>query len=267
MSTILDLDDDCLFHIFELFTIYELIEAEKVCETFKAACENVYDSKKFHKMRIELRYLKTEHFKDIFDRVGGTLRHFEFSGGHNMDEMVKNVMINGVSRSFTKLTNLLINYVQFSHESFTRLQESFSNLTCLDLSRCSIDESSLGITLDGERFKSIITLKLAGNSCMTGAFFRDMKHVQHLDVSYCFSLSSFEFLKFIRNCIELVELNVSASCQLFNEDENFQKLILTHQPCIETLLMDNTGVEKDVEVLSKLKKLKHASFEGRKFGT
>lgn len=267
MLSILDLDDDSLMNIFDFLLIYELIEAEKVCKRFKAICENVYASKRFHKLRIELWPLRTEYLKDIFDRVGKTLRSFEFSGGYIMDENVKQTMINGVSRSCPRLKSLLINYVQFSNNNFAHLQESFCNLTCLDLSRCSIDESALGITLDGERFNTIRTLKLAGNSCMTGSFFKSMKSVEILDVSYCFNLSFHEFLAFLKVCIKLIEINLCASCQLVSEDVNFQAILLNYQPNIEKLALDNTGVLPDNEVLSKFKHLKYSSFAGRKFGT
>lgn len=265
---ILDLDDDCLIKIFEFLSIYDLIEAEKVCEIFKSTCESVYKSKRFHKIRIGLRSLKTEYFKDIFDRIGNSLRAFEFSGGYIMNEDVKQTMIDGVADSCLKLNKLSINYVQFSIENFTKLQESFENLTVLDLSRCGINETSLGnVELDGERFKSIKALTLAGNSCMTGSFFKRMKHVEVLDISYCYNLWFLEFREFLRNCLNLLELNCSASCQLVSEDENFLDIIFTHQPNIEKLIMNNTGVTRDDTVMSKFKKLKFASFEGRKFGT
>lgn len=266
MISILDLDDDSFNNVFQFLSIYELIEAEKVCKTFKAICDNVYSSKRFHRIRFELRNLQTEYFKAIFDCIGGTLRHFEFSGGYIMDENVKKTMIEGVTGSCPKLKSLLINYVQFTAESFNQLQQCFSNLTCLDLSRCSINESSLGVCLDGDELKSIKTLKLAGNSCMTGSFFKTMKHVKVLDVSYCYNLSYAEFFHFLRNCLNLIELNFSASCQFVPPDENFLRVILEHQPNIETLLVDNTGITKDVEVLSKFKFLKHSSFKYRMLG-
>jgi hypothetical protein len=266
--SILDLDDDCLINIFEFLSIYELIDAEKVCDLFKATSQRVYASKRFHRIRIELRNLQTEYFKDIFEKIGNSLRAFEFSGGYIMDEVVKQTMIDGVTESCSKLKSLSINYVQFSIENFRQLQESFCNLTCLDLSRCGISESSLdNLELDGERFKSIKTLKLAGNSCMIGSFFKNMSHVESLDVSYCYYLTFFEFSKFLKNCQHLIELNVSASCQLVTEDENFLEILHSHQPNLEKLIMNNTGIARDDEVMMKFKKLKFASFEGRRFGT
>lgn len=102
---------------------------------------------------------------------------------------------------------------------------------------------------------------------MKGSFFKSMKNVEFLDISYCFNMSYFEFLSFLTNCIKLIELNVTADCQLVSEDENFLKVILSHQPYIEKLIMDNTGIESDSEVMVQFKNLKHASFEGRRFGT
>lgn len=265
--SILDLNDDCLIVVFDFFSIYELIELEKVCRVFKLTCNNVYTTRRFHKMRIELRNLKTEYFSDIFDRVGATLRNFEFSGGYIMDESVKCTMIDGVSKLCPKLMSLTINYTQFTTTNFIQLQESFTNLTYLDLSRCGIDEDTLGLTLDGEKFRKIKTLKLAGNSCMSGSFFKNMIHVEVLDVSYCFELKFNEFFIFLKNCIKLIDLNVSASCQLVHGDENFIKVIHNHQPHIEALLMENTGVTVDRDILTKFVQLKVCRFEGRRFGT
>lgn len=267
MTSILDLNTDCLAFIFDYFTIYELIELEKVCRTFKTACDYAYTTKRFHKLRIELRNLRTEYFSDIFNRIGDTLRDFEFSGGYIMDENVKCTMIDGVTKSAAKLRSLTINYTQFTTTNFIELQDCFSNLIYLDLSRCGIDEESLGITLDGDRFQNIKTLKLAGNACMNGSFFNNMKHVEVLDVSYCFGLRFDEFSIFLANCIKLTDLNVSASCQLVHGVENFLQIILSHQPHIEVLLMENTGIVADVEVLAKFTKLRDSCFEGRRFGT
>lgn len=267
MTSILDLHNDCLISVFNFFSIYELLEIEKVCTVFKMTCNDVYASRRFQKMRIELRNLRTEYFGDTFKRVGNTLRTFEFSGGYIMDEDVKCTMIDGVSKSCPKLKSLTINYTQFTITNFISLQECFEHLMYLDLSRCGIDEESLEITLDGERFQNIKTLKLAGNSCMNGSFFKNMTHVEVLDVSYCFGLRFDEFFIFLKSCIKLIDLDVSASCQLVHGSQHFLKDVLTHQPHIETLLMENTAVVRDFEVLAKFAKLKVFSFEGRRFGT
>ncbi|CRL04121.1 CLUMA_CG017233, isoform A [Clunio marinus] len=266
MLSILDLDNYSLYYIFQFLSIYDLLKAEKVCGSFKEVCESIY-STKFRKVRIELRSLRTNHFRDILDRVGRSMIAFEFSGGYIMDENVKNTMIYGIINDCPRLKALSINYVQFTSLSFNHLQSCFSNLTSLDLSRCALSEATLGIVLDGEKFKNIKTLKLAGNSEMNGSFFKDMKHVEILDISYCYNLSFIQFLKFLENCIKLLELNITASCSLVMEDENFQEILLHHQPLLEKLIMDYTGVLKDKEVIVKFKHLKYSSFEGRKFGT
>lgn len=269
MFSILDLDDDSLQHIFDFLSIYELIQAEEVCEEFRQICENVYASKRFHKVRLELLNLKTERFRDIMDRIGSSVRTFEFSGGYIMDEAIMRNLVEGISKSCTRIKKLSLNYVTLKSEFYRELQNCFDRLTTLDLSHCSINESTLGVTLDGERFTNIRELKLAGNSCMTGAFFADMKRILVLDVSYCFNLSYFEFLKFLTNCENLRELNLSASCQLISEDENFLEVLLTYQPNIERLEMNNTGILRtdNEATLSQFTKLKYSSFEGRKFGT
>lgn len=268
MQSILELDDDSLEYIFSFLTIYELIEVEKVSEAFKVICENVYEAKRFHKMRFKLHSMQPDRFEEIMDRVGGTLRSLEFSGGYIMDEKVKDILIEGVTSSARKLKSLTINYMQFTSESFSRLQNCFVSLTFLDLSRCAIEETLLRTSLDGETCQRIKTLKLAGNSGMTGAFFRDLNNVEHLDVSYCFALCFDNLLVFLQNCFKLKTLDLTASCHAISDDGKIlvTKLLL-HQPNIETLIMNNTGVTVDAELLSQFRNLKHASFVGRKFGT
>lgn len=267
MMSILDLNDDCLRVIFDFFSIYQLIELEKVCKAFKSVCNNVYTTRRFHKMRIELRDLKAEYFEDIFDKVGHTLRNFEFSGGYIMDENVKWTMINGVTQSCSKLHSLTVNYTQFTPTNFIKLQQCFTRLTYLDLSRCGIYENSLGLSLDSERFPHIKTLKLAGNSCMNGSFFQKMNRVEVLDISYCYELEFEKFVIFLQNCIRLIDLDVSASCRLVHGVDDFVSVIHMHQPDVERLLMENTGVAVEAEILSRFSKLKVCCFEGRRLGT
>lgn len=267
MLSILDLNDDCLFEIFNLLSIYELIEAEKVCKAFKAVCGNVYKSKRFFKIKFSLHHLKTEYLKNIFDRVGHSLRSFEFSGGYIMNEDTKRTIIDEVTNSCPQLRSLTLNYVLFNNKLFEQLLKSFNNLTSLDLSRCNINESMLKTTVDVEISKKIYILKLAGNTEMNGSFFKNMVNVEYLDISYCFNLNYIEFLGFLRNCLKLVDLDVSACCQLVSDNENFLEELLHHQPNIERLNMDSTGITKGVEVLSRFKNLKYCSFEEKRFGT
>lgn len=200
MTTIHDLNEDCLSNIFKYLTIYELIEVEEVCEMFKNTCEVVYKSKMYHRMRLELRYMRPLLFGDIFDRIGGNLRHFEFSGGYIMDEEVKIKLINGVINKCPKLQDLIINYIQFSKVNLQDLSTSFNHLTYLDLSRCSLDEDNMSGILDGDNLPNLTTLKVTGNTMIKGNFLVNMKHLKNLDISYCFDLRYSEFKKFLKNC-------------------------------------------------------------------
>ncbi|KAG5683878.1 hypothetical protein PVAND_013139 [Polypedilum vanderplanki] len=268
MISILDLNQDCLNNIFQYFSIYELIDIEDTCNAFKTTCEFVYKSKKFHMLRIELRFLRCEYFEAIFDRIGSTIKELQFSGGNHMDKHLKESLIDVINDHCIKLSKLTINYVQFDHDSFIKLEKCFHNLTYLDLSRCSINENELKHCLDGEKLKSIQTLKLAGNTLLNGSFFKDMRHIRVLDVSYCFNLLYFHFFTFIKNnCNQLRELDATGSCQLIPEDENILMDLLKYQPYLEKIVMDNVGLQKDDEILSQFKNLKHSSFAGRRFGT
>lgn len=184
-----------------------------------------------------------------------------------MSDGVKQTMIDGVAKLCPKLKSLSINYTQFNAVNFVVLQEAFGNLNYLDLSMCGIDEDSLPVTLDGGKFSNIKTLKLSGNGSMKGSFFAKMIHVEVLDVSYCFELQFDEFFHFLNDCIKLIQLNVTASGKLVHGVVNFLEVLFAHQPEIEVLLMEKTGVVVDSDVVSKFDKLKEFTFEGRRFGT
>jgi hypothetical protein len=267
MTSILDLNQDCLNSVFKHLSVYELIDIEETCSAFKTTCEAVYKSKKFHSVFIELRHLRCEYLEAIFQRIGSTIRDLKFSGGYLMNEHVKQTLIAAIENHCVKLKRLTINYVQFDHESFDKLQKCFRNLTHLDLSRCAINETELRHCLDGEKLTSIKTLKLAGNSSMNGSFFKDMRHVEVLDISYCFNLLYYHFLPFIKNCNKLLELDATASCQLIPEDANILRDLLQYQPRLEKITMDNVGLQKDDDIMTQFKNLKFSSFAGRKFGT
>jgi hypothetical protein len=266
MNSILELNQDCLNKIFEYLNIYELIDIEDTCSAFKITCNIVYKSKKFQKYRIELRYLKIEYIESIFDRIGSTLKEFEFSGGYTMKEEDKMNLINGISNCSKKLSKLSLNYVNFNQNIFENLQKIFTNLTHLDLSRCCIKETKIE-SLNGRKLEKIKILKLAGNVEMEGSFFNTMSSVQVLDVSYCYNLKYFYFFQFLQNCSKLIELDVTASCQVIPDDQDILQDLLQYQPNIQKLTMDNVGLERNDEILSKFMNLQHASFAGRKFGT
>lgn len=266
MTTLLDLNQDCLNIIFSYLNIYELIDVEDTCAVFKIVCEDVYASKKYHSIKLELRHLKIEYVPRILEKLK-SLRSIEFSGGYLMKEAIKDDLVEGISTHCHKLSRLTINYMQFDKRLFDKLQSSFQTLIFLNLSNCSISDSSTGLHLDSNNLKNLKELKLSGNASMSGAFFKDITCLEILDVSHCYGLRYYEFLQFLRNCKRLISLNVTSSPQLIPEDQNIIEDLLIHQPYLEILLMDNIGIERDDDMLRKFKHLKHTSFSGRRFGT
>ncbi|CAO1409540.1 unnamed protein product [Diamesa hyperborea] len=265
MTTIYDLNEDCLSNIFKYLTIYELIEVEKVCELFKDTCDVVYKSKVYHRMRLELRYMRPLFFGDIFDRIGGNLRHFEFSGGYIMDEGLKLKLINGVINKCPKLQNLIINYIQLTKENLLNLSTCFNRLTCLDLSRCGLDEDNMAGILDGDNLRNFTTLNVIGNTMIQGNFLVNMKHLKNLDISYCFDLRYTEFIKFLKNCTKLIQLDISACVQLLEGDIIGDLLNL--QPHLEKLHFQYAGIPQDDDRYLLFKSMKDFKIHGYRFGT
>lgn len=265
-TTIEDLNQDCLNYIFSYFDIYQLIEIEETCSSFKSTCENVYASKKFHKLKIELRYLRTEYLERILDRVGPNMKRFEFSGGFIMDETIKEIIVDGLVNNCERLNKLTLNYVQFDKVLFDKLQNCFDSLISLNLAHCAINEESSGVVLRNDNTKNLKHLVLTGNMNMSGEFFQSVNSIETLDISFCNNLRYYQFLQFLKNCKNLKHLDVTGSPQLIPDDRNiFEDLLL--QPNLEVLLMDKTGVDVDYKVLAKFKNLKTTSFSGQKFGT
>lgn len=265
-TTFETLNQDCFDQIFSYFDIYQLIDIEETCSSFKVTCENAYASKKFHKFKIELRSLRAEYLEKILDRIGPTVRDFRFSGGFIMDEKIKQNLINGLINCEI-LSKLTINYMQFDKALFDKLHNCFDTLTYLNLANCNINEQSDGIKLSNDNTKNLKHLVLSGNANMSGEFFNSIESIESLDINYCFNLRYYQFLIFIENCKNLKSLNITGSPQLIPEDRNILEDLLLHQPNLEVLLMDNDGVEEDSKVLVKFKHLKRTSFSGKKFGT
>lgn len=262
------LNQDCLNQIFSYFDIYQLIDIEETCSLFKATCESLYESKKFHKIKIELRSLRTEYFEKILDRVGPTVRNFSFSGGFIMDERIKETLVTGLSNNCECLRHLTINYMQFDKGNFDKLQKNcFSTLIYLNLANCAIDERNSGMMLKKEFTKNLKHLVLSGNVNMSGEFFNSLESIETLNINYCNNLSYYQFLIFLKNCKNLKSLNSTGSPQLIPEDRNILEDLYLYQPNLEVILMDNDGVEEDSKVLVKFKNLKKTSFVGKKFGT
>lgn len=268
MPTILDiLNQDCLNQIFSYFDIYQLIDIEETCSLFKVTCLNEYSSKKYHKFKIELRTLKPDYLERILERIGPTMKEFQFSGGFIMDQKIKETLINGLINNCECLRKLTINYLQLDKELFDKLQSCFDSVIYLNLANCAINEANDGIILRNENVKNLKQLVLNGNANMSGEFFKTIENIESLDVSYCFNLRYYQFLTFLKTCNNLKSLNITGSPQIIPDDRNIFEDLLLFQPDLETLLMDNDGVEGDTKVLSKFKHLKKTSFSGNKFGT
>ncbi|CAO1391952.1 unnamed protein product [Diamesa serratosioi] len=263
MITIYDLNEDCLCNIFKYLTIYELIEVEEVCEMFKNTCETVYKSKMYHSLRLEWRYVNPDWLEPIFDRLGGSLKCFEFSCGYMKDE-IKLKIINGVVNKCLKLHSLTINYMHLTKDHLQNLSTSFDRLTCLDLSQCDLDEDNMLGILDGEKLRNLTTLNVKGNTMLKGNFLIDMKNLKNLDISYCFHLQHNEFVKFLKICQNLIQLNISACSQLLNGD--IIQDLLNFQPHLQKLHFRQSGIPQNDDRFILFKSMKDFNIEGDRFG-
>lgn len=265
MTTIYNLNDDCLSNIFKYLTIYELIGVEEVCEMFKSTCDTVYKSKMYHRLRLELRYMIPVWIEHIFDRIGVSLRHFEFSGGYIMDEELKLKLIDGVIHKCPKLQSLTINYIQFTKENLQNLSTSFERLKYLDLSRCSLDEYNMTGILNGDNLINLTTLNVIGNTMLVGSFLITMKHIKNLNISYCFDLQYSIFVKFLKNCKKLIQLDISACVQLLEGD--IIDDLLNLQPHLEKLHFQYSGIPQIDDRYILFKSMKDFNIQGPRFGT
>lgn len=267
-KNILDLNQDCLNYLFSsYFDIYQLIDIEDTCSLFNATCLNVYTSKKFHKLKLELRTMRVDYLNHLIERIWPTAREFSFSGGFIMDEKVLNGIIYGLADHSRNLKKLTINYVTMNENLLTKLQNGlFEQLNYLNLSNCTINEQNLGVVLKNENLKNLKQLVLSGNVNMIGNFFQNLENIEELDISFCSSVTYFHLLIFFKTCKNLKHLNISSSPQAIPEGRNIFEDLLKYQPNIEVLLMANNGIEADNEILAKFKYLKQTSFSGRRWG-
>lgn len=261
MTTIYDLNEDCLIYIFKYLTIYELIEAEEVSEIFKNTCDVVYKSKWYHWINLDLRTMRPMIIADIFDRIGKSLKGFEFYGDYIMDRDLRMRIIVGLTNKCPKLQYLIINYVEFTVSYMQSLSSCFKHLRYLDLSLCRLDESTMAGILDGNKLRNLSTLKILGNPSIKGSFFINMKYLNSLDVSYCYDLQYNKFTKFLKKCIKLLELDISGCVELLDTGDIIQDL-LTYQPHLEKLHFRFSGIPQNDKRYLMFKSMKNFNIDG-----
>lgn len=259
MATILDLNEDCLINIFSYLKIYELIRVESTCKLFQAVCKMVYPQ--FSNLRLERRYLDLSYFDDIMKRVSPHLKKFEFAGGYILQDEVKRTFISGVLNS-PKLKSLTINYVQFSRELMVPFSTCFINLVYLNLERCNLDEDTMeGVFENSENFTNLKTLVISGNTMLTGKCILNLKYLEDLDASYCFDLSYKEFVRFLKNCDNLLRLDISACYRLLDEGNIIEDLLF-YQENLEKLHYSYVGIDVRDERFGRFEKLKDLQIIG-----
>jgi hypothetical protein len=262
--TLLDLHDDCLLNIFQYFDVHELINIENVCQTFQDITTQRY--RVIRNFSTEYRTLEPARTVSILQRIGGNLRSFSFSGGYLMNDKIKMLIIESVSLYCTNLSMLKLNYVQLRDFHTDLLQNIAANIETLDLGHCNLSDEIGSFLVMFPRLKHLI---IKGNGMMSGKFLTQLTTLASLDVSYCFHLDYFYFAKFLKGCPHTLRmLDISGSGSLVDAQAgNIVEDVLHYQSNLETLLMENLGLQHDVSVFKSLKQLKKVSILGRKLGT
>ena len=230
-----------------------------MCTFFEQICEAQY--RESSKLFLELRHVNLELLPDVFQRVGVYLKEFTFSGGYIMDDQVKQRLVNHILE-MPKLSKLSILYIQFPRDLMVKLSTCFKNLTHLNLERCNLDEKNMENIFDPD-MKTLKCLKITGNTMLSGKCISNLKHIENLDASFCFDLNYAEIVKFLKNCIHLKKLDISACSKLL--DGNIIEDILAFQPKIEELIFENAGIKQDETIFSQYQHLKVLKIEGKDY--
>lgn len=236
------------------------MKIENISKDFQKFCCLSY-KRNYTKLLLNIKTLKPEAISDIFERVEN-VREVVFSGGFTMDDSIKDKLIEGILHKCPKLTKLSMAYTQFTRDQIERLSGCFKNLTYLKLERCNLDEQNMQ-NIFTDDCKSLKTLIISGNTMLTGSCLSNLKYVETLDASYCFDLIHTEFLKFLKNCIFLKSLDISACIKLSNG--SIIEDIHVYQPKIETLIFLYVGQNKESLVFSRFQHLKILDVYGNNY--
>lgn len=250
------LNHDCIFHIFRYLTIPDVINAEMCCPHLAEAAFAYYHQ--IHELTFMLRTLNARDVEPILHRVSPALRTFKFSGGYIMNNELKDKIVQSLAAHCTRLQALTLNYVTL--DALDVLEPAMRNLVHLDLSHIHLEDAVLGRVLGQSSLRS---LSLRGNTKLDGSCLKELRHVEKLDVSYCFELQARELYDFLRNCDALKHLNVSGCGGL--SKTNFWQEVVESQPNIEELIMRDLNAAMPEECVEKFRNLKNFDASGKHF--
>lgn len=224
-STLDQLDEDSLLEVFSYFSFDELLLMSRVCTRFLQLSRRCL--RKIRYFDLDYRALvsrqQTEEqlsrLQDILTNVGSNLEAFRFSGGFIMNEDLKRGIIDGVSLTCGGLQHLTINYVELREEHLVALTALLSQLTGLDLGRCTLRDDVFGPFIT--KATKLRVLAIPGNAELRGEFFEQWhgcQLVEQLDVSYCYSLNVGNLKPFLARAVCLKGVDVTA-CQWLGKDK------------------------------------------------
>lgn len=209
---ILQLNDDCLRHIFEKLDLMDLIALKRTNRRFATVVRLVlkrYRSFDFAEPR-DKPILTVLDTKIILESVGSYIGHLSLSGHRFAESKTTDAhrILGIVARNCFHLKELEISDIAMNPSIFKELEKIASSLEALALIDCNLEDDFgdlLGHCLDLQR------LQLCDKQT-TGSFLKTIVGLKSLNVENCSQLKGSEMFLFLKNNPQLESLNIT-ECQ------------------------------------------------------
>ncbi|GAB0090949.1 hypothetical protein DMENIID0001_057340 [Sergentomyia squamirostris] len=286
-TTILKLNDVCLFTIFSYLSLIDVIDVEKVCKKFKKVANTVYKN------------YKTLNFDHIFDeginynkrsiqemcmKVGPYITSLTISQSENhnfddidddYDDMDESDSSNDIDYNYSRFPFVIriLKYckkLEYLHLSGFNLEKEIRDLIPIfrKLKTAKLENANLNDNIK-KCFKvsqNLEILSLAGNDKLYGECLLPLKNIKQLNLHKCSKIHSDDFLKFCKENPDLTHLDISY-CDKLNQ-KCFEAMVKTFKGLkYLTLGFAYEEHKLDYTILAKLTKLTHLTLScNRKFG-
>lgn len=237
-NSILQLNDDCLFSIFDYLNVLDLIRIEATCPRIKALVQSLYKHKyqnvDFEHIKGTYEPLTLMEARSILMQIGRFIKDFKIQSKNIKNENSRILLM--IPRYCTNLEYLEI----FGYPLTTRLIEpfigTFNDLTSLSLVNTRL-EDALFTRIFNSQVSKLKSLNVSQNYSLRGSFLTKFHNLESINLENCVQIQSRHLINFCqRNGSTLTTLNINRCDQLTTECfEN----IVQHLSKLESLVISN----------------------------
>lgn len=207
---ILTLNDDCLLKVFSYLPMKEQLMLSKISPRFQEVLELHFKTN--HKcLNInEFDKLTLWNWRELMQSCGQYIKSVVHCYDLSTDKVFD--LIISFSPNLESLSLSCI--TKFLPGTFQKMNKKTPKLKRIELEDCKLNDKLIN---EMTRLKELSELKIHESFQITGMYFKNFKHLKHLDINQCSNIQSKYFIDFLKIAGDLESLNI-LRCSRFNND-------------------------------------------------